>query len=76
MNVRIKQPYSVLPALSLDSILHVSIVQGSFNYKSFGEFIEGLLLKMIPFPGLNSVIIMDNCQIHKSEDVLETIHEV
>jgi hypothetical protein len=65
----------VLPALSLDGIIHVSIVQGSFNYESFGEFIEGLLAKMNPFPSPNSVIVMDNCRIHKSEAVLETIRE-
>ncbi|KAG1866729.1 hypothetical protein F4604DRAFT_1585397, partial [Suillus subluteus] len=66
----------VLLALSLNGILHVSIIQGSFNYKSFGEFIEGILLHTNPFPGPNSVIVMDNCQIHKSDLVLEMIREV
>ena len=67
--------YSVLPALSLDGIISVSIVQGSFNYDSFGDFIDGLLDQMSPFPGQNSVIIMDNCCIHKCEEVLERIIE-
>jgi hypothetical protein len=67
--------YSVLPALSLDGILHISIVQGSFNYKSFAKFIEGLLMQMNPFPAPNSVIVMDNCRIHKSPLVLDMIHE-
>jgi len=67
--------YSVLPALSLDGILYVKIVQGSFRYDSFGEFIDGLLDQMNPFPGRNSVIVMDNCRIHKSEEVLERIVE-
>lgn len=67
--------YSVLPALSLDGILYVKIVQGSFKYDSFGEFIDGLLDQMNPFPGRNSVIVMDNCRIHKLEEVLERIIE-
>ena len=67
--------YSVLPALSLDGILYVKIVQGSFTYNSFGDFIDGLLDQMNPFPGHNSVIVMDNCYIHKSEEVLERIIE-
>ena len=65
--------YSVLPALSLDGILHLSIIQGSFNYGSFAEFIEGLLMQTNPFPGPNSVIVMDNCRIHKSHLVLDMI---
>ena len=54
---------SVLPAMSLDGILYVRIVKGSFNYDSFGEFIDGLLDQMNPFPGPNFVIVMDNCRI-------------
>ena len=66
--------YSVLPALSLD-IISVSIVQGSNNYDSFGEFIDGLLDQMSPFPNQNSVIIMDDCRIHKCKEDLERIIE-
>ena len=68
--------YSVLPALSLEGIIHLSIIQGSFNYETFTEFIEGLLATMNPFPGPNLVIVMDNCRIHKSELVLDMIHDV
>ncbi|KAJ7358005.1 hypothetical protein DFH08DRAFT_687312, partial [Mycena albidolilacea] len=51
----------VLPAISLDGILYVSIVEGSFTTETVNEFIESLLNKMNLFPGPNSVIIMDNC---------------
>lgn len=67
--------YSVLPALSLDGILSVNIIEGSFTYETFADFIEGLLDQMNPFPQPNSVIIMDNCRIHKSPDVLDMIVE-
>ncbi|KAF8591227.1 hypothetical protein K439DRAFT_1328115, partial [Ramaria rubella] len=63
----------ILPALSLDGILYVSIIEGSFTAVSFARFIENLLDLMNPYPRPNSVIIMDNCRIHKSRDILQTI---
>lgn len=65
--------YSILPALSLDGILALEVVQGSFTKIAFAHFIDGLLDRMNPFPGPNSVIVMDNCSIHKSELIQEMI---
>ena len=65
--------YSLLPALSLDGILYVKIVEGSFTKLLFREFIEGLLHNMQPFPGPNSVIVMDNARIHKDPAIVELI---
>ena len=65
--------YSILPALSLDGILSVDIVEGSFNKVRFACFIDGLLDQMNPYPLPNSVIIMDNCRIHKCPEVLDMI---
>ncbi|KAH7917785.1 hypothetical protein BV22DRAFT_1025768, partial [Leucogyrophana mollusca] len=65
--------YSLLPALSLNGILHASIVEGSFTTARFREFIEGLLPRMQPFPAPNSVIIMDNARIHKDPSIEELI---
>lgn len=67
--------YSILPALSLDGMLFASIVEGSFNATLFTEFIELLLDRMNPYPGPNSVIVMDNCRIHKSPVILDMIRE-
>ncbi|KAJ6585530.1 hypothetical protein B0H19DRAFT_1059746 [Mycena capillaripes] len=67
--------YSVLPAISLDGILYVSILEGSFTTATFVEFIDGLLDTMNPFPGPNSVIVMDNCCIHKADVIREMIEE-
>lgn len=65
----------MLPALSLDGILSVKIVEGSFNTTLFKEFINGLLDHMSPFPGPNSVIVMDNCRIHRARSVRALIEE-
>jgi len=67
--------YSILPALSLDGILALEIAEGSFTKLTFAGFIDGLLEHMNPFPEPNSVIVMDNCRIHKSELIQEMIHE-
>lgn len=67
--------YSILPGLSLEGILAVDIIEGSFTSKKFARFIDGLLDQMNPFPGPNSVIVMDNCRIHKSEAILDMIRE-
>lgn len=37
------------------------------------KFIEGLLNNMQPYPARNSVIVMDNCKIHKHPDIQNLI---
>ncbi|KAF8686593.1 hypothetical protein AX14_003833 [Amanita brunnescens Koide BX004] len=68
------QQYSVLLALSLnDGIIHCEIVEGLFCMTLFQHFINDLLDHMEPYPGPNSVIVMDNCPIHKHQDIVNTI---
>ncbi len=49
------------------------IIEGSFNTESFTMFIVDLLNKMQPFPAPKSVIVMDNCKIHKAPEIREMI---
>ncbi|KAG1791023.1 uncharacterized protein HD556DRAFT_1241168, partial [Suillus plorans] len=56
----------ILPALSLDGILHLDVLDHSYMSATFNEFVVGLLDNMNPFPEKNSVIVMDNASIHKS----------
>ncbi len=65
--------YSILPAITLDGIIECKIVEGSFNTESFMGFIKDLLAKMQPFPSPKSVIVMDNCAIHKAPEIRELI---
>ncbi|KIK81822.1 hypothetical protein PAXRUDRAFT_155184, partial [Paxillus rubicundulus Ve08.2h10] len=41
--------------------------------QTFYVFIQCLLEKMQPFPFPNSVIVMDNCHIHKHPEIQEFI---
>jgi len=65
--------YSLLPALSVDGILHAQVIEGSFTAEWFREFIDGLLLRMQPFPADNSVVVMDNARIHKGPEIADLI---
>ena len=67
--------YSILPAMSLDGILHLAIQDQPFTAVEFNSFVEALLGNMNPFPQPNSVIIMDNASIHKSPELQQMIEE-
>jgi hypothetical protein len=65
--------YSILPAISMEGIVHCKIVEGSYNSELFSTFISELLDHMHPFPMPQSVIVMDNCSIHKAPEIAEMI---
>ena len=62
--------YSLLPALSQDGIIYSDIKLGSYDGKSFLEYMEGLLEVMNPYPAPRSVLVLDNCGIHRVTVVL------
>ena len=63
----------MLPALGLEGIIWLKIVEGSFDSGLFTDFICGLLQKMNIFPQPRSVIVMDDCRIHKGGHIKEMI---
>jgi hypothetical protein len=67
--------YSILPALSLDGILHLEVLDHSFMGEEFTDFVRGVLDCMQPWPLPNSVLVMDNASIHKVPGLREMIEE-
>jgi hypothetical protein len=65
--------YSILPALSLDSILHLEVLDHSFTGDEFCDFVEGVLDQMQPWPLPNSVLVLDNASIHKIPGLREMV---
>ena len=65
----------MLPALSLDGILHLEVVENAVTGADFRRFVEGLLLHMNEFPLPNSVLVIDNASIHKVEGIRELVED-
>jgi hypothetical protein len=65
--------YSILPALSLDGILHLEVLDHSFTGDEFCDFVEGVLDRMQPWPLPNSVLVLDNASIHKIPGLREMV---
>ena len=61
---------SVMTAMTSDSVLEYEATTGSVNSDKFMDFIRGRLIpNMEPFPGRHSILILDNCSIHHTQDV-------
>ena len=65
----------MLPALSLDGILHLEVVENAVTGADFRRFVEGLLLQMNEFPLPNSVLVIDNASIHKVNGIRELVED-
>ena len=63
--------YSMLPALSLEGVIYSDIVKGLYDGEKFVQFVDELTSVMNPYPGKNSVLVMDNCWIHHVPEVEE-----
>jgi len=67
--------YSILPALSLDGILHLEVLDHSFTGEEFRDFVTGVLDQMQPWPMPNSVLVMDNASIHKVPGIRDMVEQ-
>src|ERR1700761_9350378 len=65
--------HSVLPAISLDGVLHLDIITRSWTSEDFEQYIETLLNNMNRYPFPNSVIVMDNASTHHFEGIRNII---
>ncbi|KAG1742958.1 hypothetical protein EDD22DRAFT_786525, partial [Suillus occidentalis] len=65
----------ILPALSLDGILHLNVQEYSHTSVDFNHFISTFLNNINPFPQKNSVIVIDNANTHKSVLLNEIIEQ-
>lgn len=67
--------YSILPAISLDGILHLEVLENAITGNDFLRFVQGLLPRMNRWPLPNSVLVVDNASIHKVAGVQELVEE-
>ncbi|KAG1798675.1 uncharacterized protein BJ212DRAFT_1288796, partial [Suillus subaureus] len=63
-----------LGLLTVDGMAASSVIEGSFTTVKYLEFLQSTVLLMCsPYPGLLSVLVMDNMKIHHGEGVVELI---
>lgn len=65
--------YNVLPAISLDGVLHLDIISRSWTAVEFRNYLDVLLDVMNPFPQDNSVLVMDNASVHHFDGIREMV---
>ncbi|KAF6752744.1 hypothetical protein DFP72DRAFT_1069926 [Ephemerocybe angulata] len=60
----------MLPALSTEGMIALNIFEGSVTKERFFQFIdEQIAPQLTPYPGPQSVVILDNCTIHHDEEL-------
>jgi transposase len=64
-----EQRYQILPAYTQDGVIFSRVYQGTTDSAFFEDFVEQLLPSMNPWPGPNSVLVMDNAPIHHTERI-------
>ncbi|KAK0433133.1 uncharacterized protein EV420DRAFT_1243331, partial [Desarmillaria tabescens] len=65
---------SILPALTLDGYIALRVVPGSVDGDELYDFVlYDLLPRMNAFPAPCSVLILDNCNTHKSDALREAV---
>ena len=70
--LKYSEKWSILPLFTMDGYIAWDIQKGSYDTEKFNDFIRDQVIpRTHPFPGPRSVLIMDNCRIHRN-DVLIT----
>lgn len=67
--------YSILPAISLDGIIHLEVLDKAITGEDFRRFVQGLLPRMNEWPLPRSVLVVDNASIHKVAGIREMVEE-
>lgn len=68
------QRINAIASMSADGIMALELVKGSVNGDIFFNFLRGNLIpNMYTFPDSRSVLIMDNCSIHHTQEVTELL---
>ena len=68
--------FSILPILTIDGIVTHDIIPGSVTAERFLQFLQDLVIPLTnPYPGPQSVLILNNCNIHHSEKICALIED-
>jgi hypothetical protein len=66
--LRRSERWSILPVYTADGFIEYEIAHTGWNTEMFNNFVRYKVLPLCnPYPGVRSILIMDNCKIHHSE---------
>ncbi|KIK29407.1 hypothetical protein PISMIDRAFT_88936 [Pisolithus microcarpus 441] len=66
--------YSLCAALTTEGYIASHVIEGTYDTQQFYDFIaEEVLPQMNPFPAEHSVLILDNCRIHRNDALVELV---
>ncbi|PBL01888.1 hypothetical protein ARMGADRAFT_880772, partial [Armillaria gallica] len=60
---------SILSVLTIDSIIVHDVIPGSVTSLHFLEFLRKCIPLMNPYPGSQSILLLNNCNIHCAEEI-------
>jgi transposase len=70
------QRYSILLVLTMDRIITYDVIPGSVTSVRFVKFLRELVIPLTnPYPGPQSVLVLDNCSIHHSKGVQAVVED-
>lgn len=70
--------YSVLGAIAVDGVKAAHAIEGAYNKQQFEYAMEHFVLPHVGSFANNercSVVVMDNCRIHHSQQVFELVRQ-
>lgn len=70
--------YSVLAAMDIDGIVATHTIPGAFSTQDFNFAMENMIAPYIGNFALcerRSVVVLDNCRIHDSEDFIQMVRD-
>lgn len=66
--IKRSERWSILPVYTMDGFIEYRVVHASYDTEMFNNFIRYKVLPLCnPYPGVRSVLIMDNAKIHHSD---------
>ena len=67
-SIKRTERWSIPPVYTIDGFFTWETIQGSYDKQLFNDFVRNKVLPFCnPYPGVRSVIVMDNAKIHHSE---------
>ncbi|EJF61488.1 hypothetical protein DICSQDRAFT_60571, partial [Dichomitus squalens LYAD-421 SS1] len=67
--------YFLLPILTFEGLITWNIFEGSVTSEMFLDFLKTCIPLTTPYPGPQSILVLDNCNIHHSEVIRELVED-